>query len=196
MAASNYVSSLRYHIVPRRLSIAELLSLPPGSNYIPTLVPGQDILIEQHRSPRSLITVGGVDVVVPASNDCPVSHNGQTFTNVRFPFRLIDTQPERCVFPGFNLRCIKPRTMLVNLPTSGEFAVRSIDYRSQRMRIYDPSNCLPVRLSKFEFGLSDSPFSVSYYRNYTLLSCPNDASLDRFTPVRCCHTPLKWKHEI
>ncbi|KAI3770288.1 hypothetical protein L6452_01415 [Arctium lappa] len=65
MAASNYVSALRYHVVPRRLSIAELLSLPPGSNSVPTLVPGQDILVEQRRSPRSLITVGGVDVVVP-----------------------------------------------------------------------------------------------------------------------------------
>lgn len=65
MPASNYVSALRYHVVPRRMSISDLLSLPPGSNSVPTLVPGQDIIVEQRRSLRSLITVGGVDVVVP-----------------------------------------------------------------------------------------------------------------------------------
>ncbi|XP_023740559.1 fasciclin-like arabinogalactan protein 19 [Lactuca sativa] len=65
MAASNYVEALRYHVVPRRMSISDLLSLPPGENYIPTLMPGQNILVEQRRDPRSLITVGGVDIVVP-----------------------------------------------------------------------------------------------------------------------------------
>ncbi|KAI3752791.1 hypothetical protein L2E82_24828 [Cichorium intybus] len=65
MAASNYVEALRYHVVPRRMSITDLLSLPPGANSIPTLMPGQNILVEQRRDPRSLITVGGVDIVVP-----------------------------------------------------------------------------------------------------------------------------------
>lgn len=73
--------------------------------------------------------------------------------------------------------------MFINLPSSGEFAVRSIDYRAQRIRLYDPSNCLSAKLSNFD--LSDSAFSAFYYQNYTLLSCPNDASLDRYTPVRC-----------
>ncbi|XP_071725633.1 uncharacterized protein [Rutidosis leptorrhynchoides] len=65
MAASNYVTTVRYHVVPRRMSIADLLSLPPGSNSIPTLNSGQNIVVEQRRSLRSLITVGGVDIVVP-----------------------------------------------------------------------------------------------------------------------------------
>lgn len=65
MAASNYVTTLRYHVVPRRMSIADLLSLPPASNSVPTLNSGQDVVVEQRRSLRSLITVGGVDVVVP-----------------------------------------------------------------------------------------------------------------------------------
>nr|GEV12402.1 hypothetical protein [Tanacetum cinerariifolium] len=65
MAASNYVSALRYHVVPRRMTIADLLSLPPPANVVPTLVSGQDIVVEQRRSRRSLITVGGVDIVVP-----------------------------------------------------------------------------------------------------------------------------------
>lgn len=65
MAASNYVSALRYHVVPRRMSITDLLSLPPPANIVPTLASGQDIVVEQRRSSRSLITVGGVDIVVP-----------------------------------------------------------------------------------------------------------------------------------
>ncbi|KAL4556071.1 hypothetical protein LXL04_038711 [Taraxacum kok-saghyz] len=65
MAASNYVEAVRYHVVPRRMSISDLLSLPPGANSIPTLMPGQNIVVEQRRDPRSLITVGGVDIVVP-----------------------------------------------------------------------------------------------------------------------------------
>ncbi|KAI3675894.1 hypothetical protein L1987_85490 [Smallanthus sonchifolius] len=65
MPATNYVTTLRYHVLPRRMSMIDLLSLPPPSNFVPTLVPGRDILVEQRRSVRSLITVGGVDIVVP-----------------------------------------------------------------------------------------------------------------------------------
>ncbi|KAK9069563.1 hypothetical protein SSX86_011467 [Deinandra increscens subsp. villosa] len=65
MPATNYVTTLRYHVIPRRMSMIDLLSLPPSSNSVPTLVPGRDILVEQRRSVRSLITVGGVDIVVP-----------------------------------------------------------------------------------------------------------------------------------
>ncbi|KAM0063956.1 putative FAS1 domain-containing protein [Helianthus debilis subsp. tardiflorus] len=64
MPATNYVTTLRYHVIPRRMSMIDLLSLPPSSNTIPTLVPGRDIRVEQRRSARSLITVGGVDIVV------------------------------------------------------------------------------------------------------------------------------------
>ncbi|KAD3067330.1 hypothetical protein R6Q59_018597 [Mikania micrantha] len=65
MPATNYVTTLRYHVIPRRMSMIDLLSLPPASNSVPTLVTGRDVVVEQRRSVRSLITVGGVDIVVP-----------------------------------------------------------------------------------------------------------------------------------
>ncbi|KAK1440319.1 hypothetical protein QVD17_06144 [Tagetes erecta] len=65
MPATNYVTALRYHVLPRRMSMIDLLNLPPSENSVPTLVPGRDIHVEQRRSVRSLITIGGVDIVVP-----------------------------------------------------------------------------------------------------------------------------------
>lgn len=118
-----------------------------------------------------------------ASNDCPSSYCGQSFNRVRFPFRLIDQQHVNCGFPGFDLNCVSPSTLLINLPGSGHFGVRSIDYHSQAIRIFDHLNCLPARLATFD--LSNSPFSASYYRNYTLLTCPNGVRLFGFKPIDC-----------
>ncbi|KAK9074292.1 hypothetical protein SSX86_006889 [Deinandra increscens subsp. villosa] len=118
-----------------------------------------------------------------ASNNCPTSYCGQTFTGVRFPFRLTDRQPETCGYAGFDLRCALPTTLLIYLPSSGEFSIRSIDYRSQTIKLYDPLNCLPARLLTFD--LTNSPFSASYFQNFTLLTCPSDASLFGFKPINC-----------
>nr|GEX05128.1 putative RING-H2 finger protein ATL21A [Tanacetum cinerariifolium] len=118
------------------------------------------------------------------SADCPVSNCGQRFIiNIRFPFRLIDRQSQNCGSPGFDLRCVFPSMALIDLPRSGDFGVRSIDYRSQSMQIYDPLNCLPARLS--ELDLSNSPFSAPYMKEYTLLRCPSGANLEGFTPISC-----------
>ncbi|GKC13296.1 putative RING-H2 finger protein ATL21A [Tanacetum coccineum] len=118
------------------------------------------------------------------SADCPVSSCGQRFIiNIRFPFRLIDRQSQNCGSPGFDLRCVFPSMALIDLPRSGDFGVRSIDYRSQSIQIYDPLNCLPARLS--ELDLSNSPFSAPYMKEYTLLRCPSGANLEGFTPISC-----------
>ncbi|PWA35195.1 RING/U-box superfamily protein [Artemisia annua] len=116
--------------------------------------------------------------------DCPVSNCGQRFKiNIRFPFRLIDRQSQDCGSPGFDLRCVFPSMALIDLPRSGDFGVRSIDYRSQSMQIYDPLNCLPARLLTLD--LLNSPFTASTFKEYTLLRCPSGTSLEKFTPIRC-----------
>ncbi|XP_071735900.1 putative RING-H2 finger protein ATL21A [Rutidosis leptorrhynchoides] len=118
-----------------------------------------------------------------ATNDCQTSYCGQNFNAIRFPFRLIDQQPENCGYPGFNLRCVLQNTILINLPSAGDFVVRNMDYRHQSLQIYDPSNCLAAKLSKL--NLSNTPFPASYYHNYTLLSCPSDANLFGVKPIGC-----------
>lgn len=63
--ASNYVQTLRCHIVPRRFSMANLRSLHSGSP-LHTLIHHHDIHIAGRWSPDSyIITANGVDIVLP-----------------------------------------------------------------------------------------------------------------------------------
>ncbi|PIA47782.1 hypothetical protein AQUCO_01400406v1 [Aquilegia coerulea] len=63
--ASLYVSSLRYHVVLRRLSVSDLRSLRSGTT-LQTLLPKQEVTINKESLPESdVITVDGVGVVVP-----------------------------------------------------------------------------------------------------------------------------------
>ncbi|XP_010266503.1 PREDICTED: putative RING-H2 finger protein ATL21A isoform X2 [Nelumbo nucifera] len=98
---------------------------------------------------------------------------------VRFPFRIKGLQPERCGYPGFDLSCSGnlSRTFL-ELPFSGRFWVKSIDYARQEIRIGDPNNCLPRRL--LHLNLSATPFRGDYYQTYQLFNCSADSM--RFRP--------------
>ncbi|KAK2992799.1 hypothetical protein RJ640_009096 [Escallonia rubra] len=60
--ASDYVAGLRSHAVSRRLSLADLLGLPPDSSSLPTLMPNHTIRVERR---PDVITVDGVVIVVP-----------------------------------------------------------------------------------------------------------------------------------
>ncbi|KAL7001984.1 hypothetical protein U1Q18_003132 [Sarracenia purpurea var. burkii] len=61
---SDYIITLRHHVVPRRLSIRDLRTLPPAGSTLRTLVPHRDIHVQ--RNPMSeIVTVDGIDVVMP-----------------------------------------------------------------------------------------------------------------------------------
>ncbi|XP_047168517.1 fasciclin-like arabinogalactan protein 19 [Vigna umbellata] len=60
--ASTYTDTLRFHVVPRRLSLAHLRLLPDGYT-LPTLLPQR--LLQLTRRNTSAIAVGGVDVAFP-----------------------------------------------------------------------------------------------------------------------------------
>ncbi|CAL5358398.1 unnamed protein product [Camellia sinensis] len=60
-SASVYIIALRYHIVPLRLSLADLRNLTSGS-ILPTLLPIHDIQV-QRRPESENFTANGVDVV-------------------------------------------------------------------------------------------------------------------------------------
>jgi hypothetical protein len=61
--ASSYTDTLRYHIIPRRLSLAELRRLPNGYS-LPTLLSTRRISVTR-RAGSSITVVGGVDVAFP-----------------------------------------------------------------------------------------------------------------------------------
>ncbi|XP_004485523.1 uncharacterized protein [Cicer arietinum] len=61
--ASSYTDTLRYHIIPRRLSLAELRLLPNGYT-LPTLLSTRRVPVTR-RTGSSVTTVGGVDLAFP-----------------------------------------------------------------------------------------------------------------------------------
>ncbi|KAI3444414.1 hypothetical protein Pfo_001079 [Paulownia fortunei] len=122
---------------------------------------------------------------IHAQNDCPSRFCGKNPFVVRFPFRLQGQQPPSCGYPGFDLSCTsqKPEVVVLNLPYSGDFWVRDINYLTQEIQLYDPNGCLPRRL--LSLNLSSSPFIAGYSQNFTFLSCPPDLVATRFTTIDC-----------
>ncbi|CAG7908669.1 hypothetical protein BRARA_D02797 [Brassica rapa] len=104
--------------------------------------------------------------------DCSSSSCGLQDIHARFPFWLEPNQPDFCGHPGFDLHCTNSQNTALNLPKSGTFLVREIDYRSQHIRLYDPEACLARKLLTFD--VSGSPFSALYLAKYTFLTCPNE----------------------
>ncbi|CAA3003464.1 putative RING-H2 finger protein ATL21A [Olea europaea var. sylvestris] len=123
-------------------------------------------------------------LVVNARNHCQTQFCGSNSFEVRFPFQLQGEQLQNCGYPGFVLNCsIQRNKAVLNIPYSGDFLVRDIDYLKQEIQLYDPNDCLPWRL--MDFNLSSSPFMADYYRNYTFLSCPSDYTISQITTINC-----------
>jgi hypothetical protein len=81
---------------------------------------------------------------------------------IRFPFRL-NSQPDHCGYPGFNLSCTDTNHTVLELPISVKLFVKKIDYKSQVIQLYDPDNCFPrqlrgLNLSSSPFQFKDSPY--------------------------------------
>lgn len=132
---------------------------------------------------------------VSPNNECSASFCSNYTFPIRFPFQLMGEiqQPQYCGYPGFNLTCTNQGDLILNLPYSGDFSVRDIDYLNQEMRLFDPQGCLTARL--LNLNLSSSPFLSSYYhdyydykKNYTFLVCPPQPQLlvtSGFTLIDC-----------
>jgi hypothetical protein len=121
--------------------------------------------------------------IMQATQPCPISMCGSKFMPIRFPFQFETQQGQNCGYPGFNLSCNSQRQTVLKLPYSGEFFVRNIDYLKQRIELYDPDNCLPRRLLRF--NLSGSPFVAALSQEYTFLSCPSQFTKSGFTVIDC-----------
>ncbi|KAD6795432.1 hypothetical protein E3N88_06328 [Mikania micrantha] len=65
ISAADYTTVLRFHGVPRRLSLTDLRMLVHGSNSVPSLVAGHEILVVNPQTLRSPIMVEGVDIAFP-----------------------------------------------------------------------------------------------------------------------------------
>ncbi|GLU11985.1 hypothetical protein SLE2022_286980 [Rubroshorea leprosula] len=96
---------------------------------------------------------------------------------IRFPFGLKgQQQPENCSYPGFELSCIDKNQTVLELSRNVKFLVKRIDYRAQRIQLYDPQGCLarqlPNNLSAFPFlDYSDPP------QKYTIFNCSGEGQM-------------------
>ncbi|KAK3194628.1 hypothetical protein Dsin_025938 [Dipteronia sinensis] len=136
--------------------------------------------------PKAIIAYHGVAVNTNLQkNDeyCETSFCGNDDVPIRFPFQVERKQSGNCSVPGFRIGCNIHGKTILNLPNSGQFFVREINYISQQISLYDPDNCLPGRLQSL--NLSGSPFSVSFYHNYTFLSCPAQLTKSRYAAIDC-----------
>ncbi|KAF8088327.1 hypothetical protein N665_0546s0053 [Sinapis alba] len=116
--------------------------------------------------------------------DCSSSSCGLLDVHVRFPFWLQPNHPDFCGHPGFDLHCTISQNAALNLPKSGTFLVREIDYEKQHIRLYDPEACLARKLLTFD--VSGSPFSALYLAKYTLLTCHNEIAMSsEFESIPC-----------
>ncbi|CAH8330783.1 unnamed protein product [Eruca vesicaria subsp. sativa] len=124
-----------------------------------------------------LLLIFFISPLLNASNPkpCYTSTCGKGNVDVRFPFWLSSKQPESCGHTGFKLLCTDRNQTALELPNSGPFLVREIDYRRQRIRLRDPDNCLVRRLLSFDS--SGSPFSLFLPSSYTVLICPKDENV-------------------
>ncbi|KAK3009495.1 hypothetical protein RJ639_013860 [Escallonia herrerae] len=117
--ASDYVSGLRSHAVPRRLSLADLLGLPP------TLMPNHAIRVERR---PDIITVDGVVIVVPGmfyGRNVAVHGQGGALTTSREP------PPHAQADPGANVTSIT----LLGFRRQRIFSVNFSGYRWQVLLI-------------------------------------------------------------
>lgn len=118
-----------------------------------------------------------------AIQPCPTSFCAPSEPLIRFPFRLQTLQTSSCGFPGFDLFCDAFNQTLIQLPNSGRFTVKTIDYAAQNIWLNDPQYCLAKRL--LEFNLSGSPFTGEFSQEFTFFNCTFDSSKYKFEPIEC-----------
>jgi hypothetical protein len=99
---------------------------------------------------------------------------------IRFPFRL-NSQPDHCGYPGFNLSCTETNQTVLELPISVKLFVKKINYKSQAIQLYDPQHCFPRQLRGID--LYSSPFNFTLFQYQTIYN---------FSLVNCSRREIKY----
>jgi hypothetical protein len=129
-------------------------------------------------------------------NECSELQCGPRGPPVRFPFAFKNRQQDHCGFPGFYLSCTHTNDTELELPDSVKLYVQMIDYKSQVIHLYDPDDCFPRQLQRF--NLSASPFDFNQYSDgsyYSLLNCSQAKGKDNrgFHRISCFSGPGNYQ---
>ncbi|XP_022723715.1 rust resistance kinase Lr10-like [Durio zibethinus] len=140
------------------------------------------------------VFIVNVAEAVSIQDECKVNRCKHHEPLVRFPFRLQGLQPPHCGYPdpGFQLSCSENNETALKLPRSMKLLVKHIDYKAQRIHLYDPSRCLwrqlvHLNLSSFPFMFEEPSYPLAFY--YLFNCSSNDESLYDNRIVRCLSTP-------
>ncbi|KAL8062884.1 hypothetical protein ABFX02_02G176100 [Erythranthe guttata] len=125
---------------------------------------------------------------VQSKNHCPTSYcgNNSNTSLIQYPFKLrSDDQNTRKNCTYIDLKCTTQDIPILNLPNSGDFYVRYVDYENSVIKLYDPENCLPKRLMSLNLSFS-YPLMPMYILSYTFYTCPFETiALSNFTVIDC-----------
>ncbi|XP_004287327.1 PREDICTED: glycerophosphodiester phosphodiesterase protein kinase domain-containing GDPDL2-like [Fragaria vesca subsp. vesca] len=88
---------------------------------------------------------------------------------IKFPFSFKGSHPEN---PGFLVSCNEKNETILELPIPVKFAIKTVDYKAQKIQLYDPEGCLLAKLLKVH-NMSISPFHYSENQmiDITLFNC-------------------------
>ena len=106
---------------------------------------------------------------------------------IRFPFRLKDTQPDHCGYPGFDLSCTDQNDTVLQLPTSVKVSIKHIDYKSQLIQVSDPHNCFPRHIRGLNLSSSPFQFNEIYIFDYSIFNCTRTSTTNYL--VGCLSNP-------
>ncbi|KAL6226359.1 hypothetical protein ACLB2K_000321 [Fragaria x ananassa] len=97
---------------------------------------------------------------------------------IKFPFSFKGSHPEN---PGFLVSCNEKKETILELPIPVKFAIKTIDYKAQKIQLYDPEDCLLAKLLKVH-NMSMFPFHYSENQmiDITLFNC---SSAERESPT-------------
>ncbi|XP_062001255.1 rust resistance kinase Lr10-like isoform X2 [Rosa rugosa] len=136
-----------------------------------------------------LLAMAFPNMLNATKNECKELKCRDDGPGIHFPFLLKDRHPHHCGYPGFVVSCNQRDETVLELPQIPfNFAVRSIDYRYQEIELYDPENCLQVKLIKIQ-NMSTPPFVLLYPMDITLFNCSSVIQDNSYMALSCLSSP-------
>ncbi|CAM8939714.1 unnamed protein product [Rhodiola kirilowii] len=105
---------------------------------------------------------------------------------IRFPFRIVNRQPEHCGYPGFDLSCTEDGKTKLSSSFPVSFFLHKINYATNQVQILTPRVCFAKQLLNLDLDPIASLLMV--LEPYTLYNCSSRTKADRSyssQEVRC-----------
>ncbi|KAG6741386.1 hypothetical protein POTOM_054620 [Populus tomentosa] len=116
---------------------------------------------------------------------------GNRGPNIRFPFRIMDKQPDHC---GFDLSCSEDNSTLLKLPTGLSLHVERIDYRHRLIYARDPQGCFLRQRLNLSLGASHFQIKNDWLYDGTLFNCSSNEKRSGLTHKIPCLSA--FNHEV